>query len=89
MENLIKKIFDKENITKRILNKEDIFDRNFKLIKVDLDNNFPEYILKKKKNSMNGFCKWCVRKDLNLNLLIRSQTLYPVELRTLKICNVN
>ena len=33
-------------ITKRILNKEDIFDRNFKLIKVDLDNNFPEYILK-------------------------------------------
>ena len=44
-----KDFFDKENITKRILNKEDIFDRNFKLIKVDLDNNFPEYILKNKK----------------------------------------
>ena len=37
---------DTNNIAKRILNKEDIFERGYKLKKVDIDESFPEYILK-------------------------------------------
>ena len=42
-ENLNEKI-----IKKKILNNEDIFSRNKKLLKVDIDNTYPEYIIKNK-----------------------------------------
>ena len=45
-----------ETIENRILNKKDIFDRGFKLKKIDLDNDYPKYILENKKK----FLKWTI-----------------------------
>ena len=44
---------DEENIKKRILNNEDLFNRGFDLKKIDLDNSYPDYILKNKNNFKN------------------------------------
>ena len=45
-----------ETIEKRILNNKDIFNRGFKLKKIDLDNDYPKYILENKKK----FLKWTI-----------------------------
>ncbi len=45
-----------ETIEKRILNNKDIFNRGFNLKKIDLDNDYPKYILENKKN----FLKWTI-----------------------------
>ena len=45
-----------ENIEKRIIKSEDIFNRGFKLKKIDLDGDYPEYILKNKEK----FLKWTI-----------------------------
>tara|TARA_B100000941_G_scaffold13442_1_gene8269 strand:+ start:214 stop:1014 length:801 start_codon:yes stop_codon:yes gene_type:complete len=45
-----------ETIEKRILNNKDIFNRGFNLKKIDLDNNYPKYILENKKK----FLKWTI-----------------------------
>ena len=45
-----------ENIEKRITKSEDIFNRGFKLKKIDLDGDYPEYILKNKEK----FLKWTI-----------------------------
>jgi len=44
---------DEKKISERIKNKQDIFDRNYKYEKVNLDNSFPEYILKNLKKYEN------------------------------------
>ena len=41
---------DEKKIQKKILNNEDVFERGFKLKKIQLDETFPEYILKNMKN---------------------------------------
>ena len=46
----------KETIEERILNNKDIFNRGFKLKKIDLDNDYPKYILENKKK----FLKWTI-----------------------------
>ena len=46
-----------ENIEKRITKSEDIFNRGFKLKKIDLDGDYPEYILKNKEK----FLKWTIK----------------------------
>ena len=45
-----------ETIEKRILDNKDIFNRGFKLKKIDLDNDYPKYILENKKK----FLKWTI-----------------------------
>ena len=46
----------KETIEERILNNKDIFNRGFKLKKIDLDNDYPKYKLENKKK----FLKWTI-----------------------------
>ena len=41
---------DEKKISKRIANNQDIFDRGFNLKKVDIDEDYPEYILKNLSN---------------------------------------
>ena len=49
-----KEVFlDKKEIERKILSNEDIFNRGFKLKKIDLDTGFPEYILNNKKELSN------------------------------------
>ena len=43
-------------IEQKILNNEDIFNRGFKLKKVQLDSSYPEYIL----NNKQKFSKWLI-----------------------------
>tara|TARA_B100000401_G_C52365821_1_gene512507 strand:+ start:248 stop:562 length:315 start_codon:yes stop_codon:yes gene_type:complete len=45
-----------KNIEIKILKNEDIFDRGFKLKKVDLDQSYPKYILDNK----DKFLKWII-----------------------------
>jgi beta-1,4-mannosyl-glycoprotein beta-1,4-N-acetylglucosaminyltransferase len=47
-------IINIKNIEEKIFNNKDIFNRGFKLKKIEIDDNFPEFILKN-KNSLN---KW-------------------------------
>jgi len=47
---------DEKKISERIKNKQDIFDRNYKYEKVNLDNSFPEYILK----NLKKYEKWII-----------------------------
>ena len=48
--NIIKKKFtDEKLIEKRIGSMVDIFDRNFKYQKINIDDNFPDYILSNKE----------------------------------------
>jgi beta-1,4-mannosyl-glycoprotein beta-1,4-N-acetylglucosaminyltransferase len=44
----INKITNIENIQNKIFKKEDLFNRGYKFLKIDLNNSFPEYILKNK-----------------------------------------
>ena len=37
----------------RIKNNKDIFGRNFELKRIDIDNSFPDYIVKNQKNLEN------------------------------------
>lgn len=53
--------FNKENLTEkeiemRILNNQDIFNRGFKLKKIELDSSFPKYILENKSK----YSKWLI-----------------------------
>ncbi len=53
--------FNKVNLTEkeiemRILNNQDIFNRGFKLNKIELDSSFPEYILENKSK----YSKWLI-----------------------------
>ena len=45
-----------EDIENKISKNQDIFNRGFKLKKVDLDNNFPSYII----NNKTKFSKWII-----------------------------
>ena len=47
---------DKDEIAKRIVDREDIIGRNDKFKKIDLDNSFPEYLIK----NLNNFKDWIV-----------------------------
>ena len=40
---------NEENIKKKILNNLDIFDRGYKLKKIDIDRSFPDYIFSNRK----------------------------------------
>ena len=42
------KNINEKNIEEKILNNEDIFGRDIKLKKIDIDNTYPEYILRNK-----------------------------------------
>ena len=55
-EKIDQKYLDKNEIIKRIELGEDIIGRNDKFIKVDLDNSFPEYLIK----NLNNFKDWIV-----------------------------
>ena len=44
---------DEKNIEERIKNNKDIFGRNFELKRIDIDNSFPDYIVKNQKNLEN------------------------------------
>ena len=55
-EKIDQKYLDKDEITKRILDREDIIGRNDKFKKIDLDNSFPEYLIK----NLNNFKDWIV-----------------------------
>ena len=48
-----KKYKDKETIKRKINNGEDIFDRNFLFKKMNIDENFPEYLIKNKRKYKN------------------------------------
>ena len=53
--------FNKQNLTEkeiemRILNNQDIFNRGFKLKKIELDSSFPKYILENKSK----YSKWLI-----------------------------
>ena len=50
------KYLDKDEIAKRIVDREDIIGRNDKFKKIDLDNSFPEYLIK----NLNNFKDWIV-----------------------------
>ena len=50
------KEINEEEIQKRILQNKDIFDRGFKLEKIELDSEYPEYII----NNKEKFLKWIV-----------------------------
>jgi beta-1,4-mannosyl-glycoprotein beta-1,4-N-acetylglucosaminyltransferase len=50
----ISKFTNLENIEKKILSGQDLFDRNYKYEIVNLDESFPEYIIKNK----NKFKEW-------------------------------
>ena len=50
------KNINEKNIQEKILKNEDIFNRGFSLKKVNLDNSYPEYILKNKKK----FLEWII-----------------------------
>ena len=45
-----------EIIEKKILNNKDIFNRGFKLKKIELNNDYPKYILENKEK----FLKWII-----------------------------
>ena len=47
---------DEKKIEERIKNRTDIFNRNFKYVKVDLDNSFPKYILE----NLNKYKNWII-----------------------------
>ena len=52
-----KEIFlDKKEIQRKILSNEDIFNRGFRLKKIEMDSSYPEYILKNKEK----FSKWII-----------------------------
>ena len=55
-EKIDQKYLDKDEIAKRIVNREDIIGRNDKFKKIDLDNSFPEYLIK----NLNDFKDWIV-----------------------------
>jgi len=42
------KLTDEENIKKKIISNEDVFDRGFDLKKINLDESYPDFILKNK-----------------------------------------
>ena len=44
---------NEKNIEKKILNNEDIFGRGFKLKKINIDNTYPEYIIKNKEKYLD------------------------------------
>ena len=46
-------IVDEKSILSKISSGKDIFDRGLRLKKVNIDNKFPEYILRNKKNLSN------------------------------------
>ena len=46
MENIIIKNLNEKKILEKILKNEDIFDRGFKLKKINIDESYPEYISK-------------------------------------------
>ena len=50
------KNINEKNIKEKIFKNEDIFNRGFSLKKVNLDNSYPEYILKNKKK----FLEWII-----------------------------
>jgi len=50
------KFTDSQNIEKRIINGKDLFDRNIKYKAINIDENFPDYIL----NNKNKFKNWIV-----------------------------
>ena len=50
------KFTDEEKISERIKNHIDLFDRNIKYEKIEIDKNFPEYIL----NNKDKFKKWII-----------------------------
>ena len=52
-EKIDQKYLDKDEITKEILDREDIIGRNDKF-KIDLDNSFPEYLIKNLNNFKIG-----------------------------------
>ena len=71
-----------ENIKKRIYDKEDILEEILIISQLKLTTHFQAIFLVIKKDlKIGSFKNWCARKESNLNLLIRSQTLYPVELQ--------
>ena len=45
----IKENFEEEKIKQKIKNNEDIYGRGFKLKKINIDDSFPEYIIKNQK----------------------------------------
>ena len=45
----IKELTDQKKIESRILNNKDIFDRGYKFKKIQIDENFPKYIIDNKK----------------------------------------
>ena len=47
---------NEENIKEKILNNKDIFGRDTELRKIEIDNSYPEYILKNKKK----FLEWII-----------------------------
>ena len=55
-EKIDQKYLDKDEIAKRIVDREDIIGRNDKFKKIDLDNSFPEYLIK----NLNNFKDWIV-----------------------------
>ena len=44
---------NEKNIEKKISNNEDIFGRGFRLKKIDIDNSYPEYIIKNKEKYLD------------------------------------
>ena len=47
---------NENTIKKKILNNEDIFNRGFRLKKIEMDSSYPEYILKNKEK----YSKWII-----------------------------
>ena len=46
-------IKDKSKIIKKIEDGEDIFNRNYKFKRINIDDRFPEYLIKNKKKYIN------------------------------------
>ena len=53
---IIKEFINEQNIKEKIYKNEDIFERGFKLKKIKIDKQFPEYIYKNK----NLFKDWII-----------------------------